>query len=137
MFMQLRHLLVVLLLGLAWSAPLRAAEPTPLTLRIKPSLCVTDRLTPTCDMALAIRWSSVAAGSFCLSNDLQTAPLRCWDDASLGEHAERRTVRDPLTYWLALPGTLERLAVAQVEVLRLDSGDRKRQRRSRHVWDIL
>jgi hypothetical protein len=29
------------------------------------------------------------------------------------------------------------LAVVAVEVLRMDTGDRRRKRRSRHVWDIL
>jgi hypothetical protein len=133
----LRISILCVLFVVACRTPGYAAEPAAVTLQIKPSLCITDRVTRACDMTLAIRWTSNSAGQYCLSNDLQTAPLRCWDEASLGELAERREVRDPLTYWMALPGGRERLAVAQVEVLRLDSGDRKRQRRSRHVWDIL
>jgi hypothetical protein len=114
-----------------------ANERAQVTLKVKPLLCVTDRVTPSCDMAFLVRWFSESPGNYCLSSDLQTAPLRCWDEASLGEANERRRVTAPFAYWLSLPGSTERLASTQIEVLRLDAGDRKRQRRTRHVWDIL
>jgi hypothetical protein len=55
----------------------------------------------------------------------------------LGEYAERREVRDEFSYWINTRDSAERLAAVRIEVLRLDDGDRKRRRRSRHVWDIL
>jgi Protein of unknown function (DUF3019) len=132
---RILSLLLFLILMSPWASV--AAERAPVTLKVKPLLCVTDRVTPSCDMAFLVRWFSESPGSYCLSNDLQTSPLRCWDDASLGEVNERRRVTVPFAYWLSLPGDPERLVSAQIEVLRLDAGDRKRQRRTRHVWDIL
>jgi hypothetical protein len=131
---------VILAVALAWLAGSGAADAEgarPVTLSVKPLLCVTDRLTPACQMSFVVRWSSIGAGNYCVSNDLQTAPLRCWDGASLGEYAERREVRDEFSYWINTRDSAERLAAVRIEVLRLDDGDRKRRRRSRHVWDIL
>jgi hypothetical protein len=46
-------------------------------------------------------------------------------------------VRDEFRYWITGSDTATELAVVTVEVLRMDGGDRRRSRRTRHVWDLL
>jgi hypothetical protein len=46
-------------------------------------------------------------------------------------------VGEAFVYWLGLQGGVQHLAEVKIEVLRLDSSDRRRERRSRHVWDVL
>ncbi|MGH8224062.1 MAG: DUF3019 domain-containing protein [Woeseiaceae bacterium] len=104
---------------------------------MKPVLCIADRFTSTCAMSFHIRWQSLRFGDYCLSNDLQELPLECWVNAQLGEHRENLLVGHEFTYWMSETGRELRLASVKIEVLRLDTRDRRWERRSRHVWDVL
>ena len=53
-----------------------------------------------------------------------------------GELSDERTVRGNFSYWMTDRDLASRLAVVTVEVLRMESDDRRRKRRTRHVWDI-
>jgi hypothetical protein len=46
-------------------------------------------------------------------------------------------VSEAFIYWLGAPAGTQRAAEVKIDVLRLDSPDRRRERRSRHVWDVL
>ncbi len=113
-----------------------AADP-PARLFVKPLLCVLDESDAGCDMTFHVRWQSVVAGDYCLNDDLQLTPLRCWSLVRQGELREQRIVSEDFTYWLGDPARTSRLAAVKVEVLRVGSTDRRRERRTRHVWDVL
>lgn len=115
-----------------------AEEPTPddMQLTVKPVLCVTDNRNPSCDMSFLIVWRNLSAGYYCLFSDFDDAPMRCWNEARKGEVNDDRTVTQNFSYWMTGSEPSTRLAETHVEVLRLDSDDRRRRRRSRHVWDI-
>jgi hypothetical protein len=115
----------------------RAQSPPTLKLDVKPLLCITDRVTPACKMSFLLQWSSTSAGNYCAHNDFAPEALRCWNNTTAGEFTEQREVTRDFSYWMRDTGAPDRLAVARVQVLQLDGGERKRQRRSRHVWDIL
>ena len=112
------------------------AEP-PVRLDVKPLLCVLDKNATSCAVTFDIRWKSVRAGEYCLIDEAQPAPLRCWPSAVSGEHSQERLVTEEFTFWLTPPAGTERVAEAKIEVLRVGSTDRRRERRSRHVWDVL
>jgi hypothetical protein len=105
-------------------------------LTVKPLLCVTDNRNPGCDMSFLILWQSLTTGYYCLFSDFADAPMRCWNDERTGEVSDDRTVTQDFSYWMTGSEASTRLAEVNVEVLRLDSDDRRRRRRSRHVWDI-
>jgi hypothetical protein len=113
-----------------------AAEP-PVRLNVKPLLCVLDKNATSCAVTFDIRWKSVLAAEYCLNDGAQPAPLRCWPSALSGEHSQERLVTEEFVFWLAPPAGTERVAEAKIEVLRVGSTDRRRERRSRHVWDVL
>jgi hypothetical protein len=46
-------------------------------------------------------------------------------------------VSEEFIYWLGAPGGEDHLAEVKVTVLRVGSDDRRRERRTRHVWDVL
>ncbi|MGH8864466.1 MAG: DUF3019 domain-containing protein [Burkholderiales bacterium] len=117
--------------------PAHATDDKTVTLRVKPVLCVVDRFAMNCDMSFDIHWQSLRAGDYCLSNELQQMPLRCWVSAQLGEHRENLLVSHEFYYWMSEIGGEPRLASVKIELLRLDTRDRRRERRSRHVWDVL
>ena len=50
---------------------------------------------------------------------------------------EDRVVVQSFSYWLTGASVDSRLAEAVVEVMSTHSSDRRRHRRSRHVWSIL
>jgi hypothetical protein len=57
---------------------------------------------------------------------------------------QERQVTEEFRYWLsqppngaAPPAGTERLSEVKIEVLRVGSNDRRRERRARHVWDVL
>lgn len=106
-------------------------------LRVKPVLCIAERATGNCAALFHLRWDSARAADYCVATDLQTAPLRCWSRVRFGEHVDERTVNESFSYWLSEGSAGPRLAAVTVEVLRIDSDDRRRDRRSRHVWDVL
>ena len=106
------------------------------TCSVKPLLCIVDERTPGCDMSFLVRWSSNQVGYYCVFNSLEDDALNCWAEQQSGELQDDRTIRDNLVFWISeTEGTpLESITV---EVLRMDSDDRRRRRRSRHVWDLL
>ena len=129
------------LLALAFLLPLLAAADDAAqdtaVLTVKPLLCIIDARTPVCEMRFAIAWDSGESGYYCVFNELETNALRCWSDALSGDMDDVRTVAETFSYWLNQGEDEPVLATATVDVLRKDSDDRRRRRRTRHVWDIL
>ena len=125
--------LALLLPALAMS-DIAAAED--MTLTVKPVLCITDNLTPSCDMSFVVVWQSALTGYYCLFTDFDDAPMHCWNEERTGRLSDQRTVRENFSYWMTDQDQVRRLAVVTVEVLRMDSDDRRRKRRTRHVWDL-
>jgi hypothetical protein len=105
-------------------------------LTVKPLLCITDNRNPSCDMSFLIVWQSRDTGYYCLFNDLAETPARCWIEEQAGQLSDDRTVSESFSYWMTSSDPESRLAEVTVEVLRMDSDDRRRRRRTRHVWDI-
>ncbi len=105
-------------------------------LTVKPVLCITDNRNPTCDMSFLVVWESGETGYYCLFNDFTEAPVRCWSEELAGQLSEDRVVRENFSYWMTGSDPDNRLAEVTVEVLHMDSDDRRRRRRTRHVWDI-
>lgn len=108
-----------------------------LQLTVKPVLCITDKRTPSCDLSFLVVWQSEQSGYYCLFNDFQEASLQCWTEKRSGELSDENTVQDDFSYWMTDDDIQSRLAVVKVEVLRMDTDDRRRNRRTRHVWDIF
>ena len=119
------------------AAPAFAADPPPAKLIIKPLLCVIDKAATSCAVTFDIRWKSVQPGEYCVGNSVQATPLRCWSRALAGDMTHERVFSEDFSYWLAPPAASEALSEVKIEVLRVGSDDRRRQRRSRHVWDVL
>jgi hypothetical protein len=113
-----------------------AADP-PVTLSVKPLLCVLDKGATGCMMTFDVRWKSLLAAEYCLNDGSQPTPLRCWPSARSGDLQEQRQVSEEFRYWLTPATGAERLAEVKISVLRVDSADRRRERRARHVWDVL
>jgi hypothetical protein len=114
-----------------------AADSAGPTLRVRPVLCIANRNSEQCATTFQIDWSSPVSGNFCVASDNQREPLRCWTQAVAGGHRDRLVVTKDFTYWLASADSQQKLRSVKVELLRLHSDDRRRERRSRHVWDIL
>ena len=125
--------LALLLPALAMS---ETAATEDMTLTVRPVLCITDKLTPSCDMSFLVVWQSALSGYYCLFTDFDDAPVRCWNEERTGQLSDQRTVQENFTYWMTDRDEISRLAVVTVEVLRMDSDDRRRKRRTRHVWDL-
>jgi hypothetical protein len=124
--------------GMLLALPSFAADPpAPVKLVIKPLLCVIDKEATSCAVTFDIRWKSVQPGEYCLNDSVQATPLRCWPRALAGEMKQEREVSEEFRYWLSPPAGDERLSEVKVEVLRVGSDDRRRERRTRHVWDVL
>jgi len=122
-------------LGVAMNAV--AADPLPVKLVVKPLLCVIDKNETACTIKFDVRWKSVLAAEYCLNDSARPTPLRCWPRADSGEHTQERVVSEEFVFWLSPATGTERVAEAKIEVLRVGSEDRRRERRARHVWDVL
>ncbi|HEY6123469.1 MAG TPA: DUF3019 domain-containing protein [Steroidobacteraceae bacterium] len=127
-------LLAIGLFGVAF--PVTAADP-PVRLFVKPLLCVVDKAATSCKVVFDIRWKSARPAEYCLNDEAVATPLRCWPSAVSGELQHEREVTEDFVFWLAPPAATERAAEVKVEVLRVGSDDRRRERRTRHVWDVL
>jgi len=129
----MKRLFVLALLLPLFAAPAQADD---MKLTVKPILCITDNRNPVCEMSFLVVWESGERGYYCLFNDYGEAPVRCWNEELEGQVTDDRTVRETFSFWMAGTDTGARLAEVNVEVLRMDSDDRRRKRRTRHVWDI-
>jgi hypothetical protein len=132
----MRARLTLLLAACLTALDANAAEP-PVRLIVKPLLCVLDKNATACTVTFDIRWKSTLAAEYCLNEEAHPSPLRCWPSAVSGEHRHERRVTQDFAFWLSPPSGTGRMAEAKVEVLRVGSPDRRRERRSRHVWDVL
>lgn len=126
-------MLVCLLPAIAFAQDNAESE---VQLVVKPVLCVTDNRNPSCELSFVVTWESVTRDYYCVFNDFDEAPLRCWEEASSGRATDERNVENSFAFWMTGDDLESRLAEVAVEVLRLDSEDRRRRRRTRHVWDI-
>jgi len=137
----MRARLALLAAGLlAMALPATAADPPlrpPVRLIVKPLLCLIDKGATSCAVTFDIRWKSAVEAEYCLNDEAQPAPLRCWPKTLSGEHRHERLVTQDFAFWLSPPASADRAAEVKIEVLRVDSDDRRRERRSRHVWDVL
>ena len=133
----MRALLTLLSASGLMALPAAAADPAPVRLNVKPLLCVLDRNATACTVNFDIRWKSASAAEYCLNDEAVAVPLRCWPSALTGEHRHERLVTQDFVFWLSPPAGSARVAEAKIEVLRVGSTDRRRERRSRHVWDVL
>lgn len=114
-----------------------AAADDGVALSVKPVLCITDSREDACALSISVSWQSDAAGAYCLHNDLVEEPIRCWRGTESGTVEEERVIRETFNYWLTDGDSDTRIAEATVEVMTTDSDDRRRNRRRRHVWNIL
>ena len=114
-----------------------AADPLPVKLVVKPLLCVVDKNETACTINFDVRWKSVLPAEYCLNDSARPAPVRCWPRTDSGEHTQERVVSEDFVFWLSPPSGTDRVAEAKIEVLRVGSDDRRRERRARHVWDVL
>jgi hypothetical protein len=119
--------------ALAWA---QDDAETEVRLEVKPVLCVTDNRNPSCELLFAVAWESVTRDYYCVFNDFAEGPLRCWEEANSGQTTDERNVANSFTFWMTGEDLVNRLAEVAVEVLHLESDDRRRRRRTRHVWDI-
>ncbi len=132
----MKRLLVICLLLLSGLAIAETGTDAEMRLTVKPILCITDRRTPSCNMSFLVMWESGTSGYYCLFSDFDEAPVRCWSRERTGQLNDDRTVRQNFSYWMAGDDADLRLAQVEIEVLRMDTDDRRRKRRTRHVWDI-
>jgi hypothetical protein len=135
----MKKLCALVIGGGLWSVSLASAgEDIPAArLFVKPLLCVIDREAGQCSMTFRIRWKSEAAAEYCLNDSALSTPLRCWPSAVSGTHDQQREVSEAFIYWLGARDGTQRAAEVKIDVLRLDSQDRRRERRARHVGDVL
>lgn len=126
------------MLCLAYAATIAAADTQnpPVSLRVKPQLCITDKRGQPCEASFLVHWESGRIGYYCLTDDLSTTPLRCWERKSFGRFDEEREVKRSFSYLLTRAGHEQPLAAARVELMTIDSSDRRRNRRNRHAWSI-
>ena len=106
-------------------------------LRVKPELCITDKREQGCETSFLVQWESKRIGHYCLKDDLSAMPIRCWEQKSSGSFDEHRVVIQSFSYWLTIPGRDQPLAEVKVELMTIDSPDRRRRRRNRHAWSIM
>ncbi len=135
----MRRLIILLLVFFAGQsmADTSAEVEQSVELKVRPVLCITDERTPSCKMSFLVVWKSGQTGFYCLYSDFDDSPVRCWTDKRSGELTDEHIVQTDFSYWMTGNDDESLLAVVAVEVLRMDTGDRRRNRRSRHVWDIL
>lgn len=127
----------VLVAGCLLAGPVFAAEPPPVKLVIKPLLCVLDKNAATCAITFDVRWKSARPAEYCLGDNKTPAPLHCWPRALAGDLKHERRFSEDFTFWLSPPTGGVHVSEVKIEVLRVGSTDRRRERRTRHVWDVL
>lgn len=132
---QLRQLALLLLTAVWVPGAVVAQESVSLT--VKPLLCIIDEKNESCDMDFKVDWQSAVTASYCLGDDVGTAPLACWLEQSSGRHLESRVVDEPFSFILSHADDNESVAEVRVDVMSTKTTDRRRKRSRRHVWSVL
>lgn len=119
------------------TTPATGDEPETPEITVRPLLCIVDQRTPVCEMVFHVSWRSEERGYYCVLSNLEEAPLRCWSEQRAGQLRDRRSVAEDFSYMINEGDGEPPLDTVTVEVVRMDSDDRRRRRRTRHVWDLL
>ncbi len=133
----MRRAVLILALCTRSLAAFAADAAAPAELTVRPLLCIVDSRQPVCDVRFLVAWQGIETGYYCVSTDSDEQPLRCWPDAREGSLEDDREFSEDFSYRLNRDEEPAPLASVTVEVLRMDSDDRRRNRRTRHVWDVL
>ncbi|MCZ6854957.1 MAG: DUF3019 domain-containing protein [Gammaproteobacteria bacterium] len=107
------------------------------SLSVKPTLCIVTPQAPYCDTDFHVRWTADRPNEYCLHSDHSEPALQCWQGRLMGEFEENRIISKSFSYWLSQLGFTDRFSQVEVSVLSARSGERRRNRRRRHVWSIL
>lgn len=133
-----RYWILAGLLTALTSTPFAAAQaPAPVRLVIKPVLCVLEKTATTCSVTFDISWKSELPADYCLEDSVNPEPLHCWQRSVTGDMKHERSFSEDFAFWLTPPDRMARISEVRIEILRVGSTDRRRERRTRHVWDVL
>ncbi len=134
----------IALLGLliaAFSSTLSAAEASdgqpPVTLVVKPSICVAKRGETVCVSTMDISWQSGHISDYCLYSGRSVEPLQCWQGAAAGEFRDKVILDGDLEYWITESGQVRQLARAAVKLAALKPHRKQPRRRNRLPWSIV
>jgi hypothetical protein len=118
----------VSVLGLSQWASSQSRE---VELVLTPRLCVLSASEQECGGTVTLRWQSPVTLSACLFQEGQTEPLKCWQQAALGEHVISPRASSTARFFLA-SDTGSVLADAHFQVLQQKNAQRKR----RNPWSF-
>ena len=108
-----------------------------ISLIIKPNICIAGRGEPACESSMNISWESEEVGDYCLHSALSEGALACWDLATSGRYQDRVILNDDVMYWMAYPGTQEKLVTNVIKFAALKPHRKFPRRRSRLPWSLV
>lgn len=105
-----------------------ASDMPQLQFSLKPNLCVLSADEEACYDELEVRWSAPRKLNLCLFQSDLDAPLRCWTEASEGEHRFILSASHNVTFQLREAN--EKLLVSEAFEVVQDKKKYRRQRRN-------
>lgn len=115
------------------SATASAAELPALQFSLKPRLCVLTQQEEACYDELEVRWYAPRTMNLCLFQSNLEHPLRCWTDASEGEHRFVLSVTHNVTF--ELRGANQSTLVS--EAFEVIHDHKKYRRQRRNPWSFF
>ena len=110
-----------------------ASEIPELQFSLKPRLCVLTEGEEACYDELKVTWQAKSSRSLCLYKGGDESPLKCWSNATQGDHRFILSASENVTFQLREPN--KKLVVSEAfEVIH----DRKKYRRQRrNPWSFF
>jgi len=116
-----------------------AAEQPDASIDASPKLCVVRTQDEWCTIDVQLAWQSNTEEHYCIKKSRQSAALKCWPSASLGEFLDHVKTREDTEYQLVwmLNGVEYSLDESTLNVVHVVPEDRRRARRRKHIWSVF
>jgi hypothetical protein len=113
--MEKCSIFLLLLIGIG-AFPIMPASAADLTLISKPAKCVSLKQGNICYQDIVMHWQSSEAADYCLYNQMEPEPIKCWQEQDHGEFGFEFSFAETQKYVMRLQGENKDLATSTIEV---------------------
>jgi len=108
----------------------------PVTLTIKPHICVAPRGESSCISTIDVSWESLYIGDFCLDTDVTSDKLACWQSKKKGYYQHKLIFDKNITYFIKDSLSNQEIVSAIMKFRSLKPNRKLNKRRNRFPWSL-
>ncbi len=107
--------ILLLLIG-AGCFPVSSVSAAEVTLNSHPAKCISLKQGNICYQKIHMQWQATEAADYCLYNQIEAEPVKCWQGMDNGEYSFEFSFAKTQHYVMRQQGKSDDLAISTIEV---------------------